>query len=79
MGKAAVAGLPASVCAWMASYIKIVPLSFNPFAEVNWLRTNDDISVTFLIIMLTFRWIYQQIAPELKAGIEVNLNNQWSV
>ncbi|MFB5947404.1 autotransporter outer membrane beta-barrel domain-containing protein [Klebsiella pasteurii] len=48
-----------------------------PFAEVNWLHTNDDISVAFNHTDVQMDLPANR--AELKAGIEVNLNNQWSV
>lgn len=48
-----------------------------PFAEVNWLHINDDISVTFNHADVQMDLPANR--AELKAGIEVNLNNQWSV
>lgn len=48
-----------------------------PFAEVNWLHTNDDISVAFNHADVQMDLPANR--AELKAGIEVNLNNQWSV
>lgn len=48
-----------------------------PFAEVNWLHTNDDISVAFNHADVQMDLPANR--AELKAGIQVNLNNQWSV
>lgn len=48
-----------------------------PFAEVNWLHTNDDISVAFNHADVQMDLPANR--AELKAGIEVNLHNQWSV
>ncbi len=48
-----------------------------PFAEVNWLHTNDDVSVAFNNADVQMDLPANR--AELKAGIEVNLNNQWSI
>ena len=48
-----------------------------PFAEANWLHTNDDISVAFNHADVQMDLPANR--AELKAGIQVNLNNQWSV
>ncbi|WEJ90150.1 MAG: autotransporter outer membrane beta-barrel domain-containing protein [Klebsiella huaxiensis] len=48
-----------------------------PFAEINWLHTNDDVSVAFNNADVQMDLSANR--AELKAGIEVNLNNQWSI
>lgn len=48
-----------------------------PFAEVNWLHTNDGVSVAFNNAEVEMDLPTNR--AELKAGIEVNLNSQWSI
>ncbi|MDG1642325.1 autotransporter outer membrane beta-barrel domain-containing protein [Klebsiella huaxiensis] len=48
-----------------------------PFAEINLLHTNDDVSVAFNNADVQMDLPANR--AELKAGIEVNLNNQWSI
>jgi outer membrane autotransporter protein len=48
-----------------------------PFMEANWLHTSDDTSVSF-----DSNDVKQDIPAdraELKAGIQANINQQWSV
>ena len=48
-----------------------------PFAEVNWLHTSDDVAVSFDGVQV------KQDLPadraEVKVGIQANLNSQWSI
>ncbi|EBY0374933.1 autotransporter outer membrane beta-barrel domain-containing protein [Salmonella enterica subsp. enterica serovar Toulon] len=48
-----------------------------PFAEANWLYTSDDASVTFGTT--TVKQNIPANRAELKAGIQVNLGQQWSI
>ncbi|HFS5789688.1 TPA: autotransporter outer membrane beta-barrel domain-containing protein [Citrobacter werkmanii] len=48
-----------------------------PFAEINWLHTNDDTAVSFDDEEITQN--LPDDRAELKAGIQANISDQWSV
>ncbi|WP_274922514.1 autotransporter outer membrane beta-barrel domain-containing protein [Citrobacter youngae] len=51
--------------------------TIQPFAEVNWLHTNDDTSVSF--DNAEVKQDLPDNRAELKVGIQANINQQWSV